>query len=235
LEFLDLANKKDPGHILVVEDDTVTQKLVKRILIRNDYKVFTADNGAEAVTILKNGELRHVDIVITDYHMPEMNGYELTSYINENHPHIPVVIMSGADQEELDKITELNIKGCLLKPVNSMHLLNTLQRIYAKVLRRRMEDTEVEDHSVSKWAKGRGCKVCKGSGYKGRMGIYEIFHITPEIQEMIYKQESSASLRARARGTGMRTLRDDGVRKAAAGMTTIEEVVRVSMENESDS
>ena len=234
LEFLELSQKKETGHILLVEDDSATQKLVKKILVRNDYKVYTANNGVEAVKILDDDESQHIDIVLADYHMPEMNGFELTRYINEQHSHIPVVIMSGANQDELDQMTELAIKGCLLKPINTMHLLNILVRIYGKILRLKLKDSTNQDQAAFNWSVGKGCQACKGTGYKGRIGIYEIFHLTSEIQEMVYKKESAASLRARARGIGMRTLRDDGVRKAAAGMTSIEEVVRVSMENEEE-
>ena len=234
LEFLELSQKKETGHILLVEDDSATQKLVKKILVRNDYKVYTANNGVEAVKILEDVESQHIDIVLADYHMPEMNGFELTRYINEQHSHIPVVIMSGANQDELDQMTELAIKGCLLKPINTMHLLNILVRIYGKILRLKLKDSTNQDQAAFNWSVGKGCQACKGTGYKGRIGIYEIFHLTSEIQEMVYKKESAASLRARARGIGMRTLRDDGVRKAAAGMTSIEEVVRVSMENEEE-
>lgn len=234
LEFLEITTTRESGTILLVEDDVATQKLIKKILMRNDYKVQTANNGLEALDFLRDNEKPSVDIIITDFRMPKMDGKELTRVVNDEFPHIPVVIMSGAEQEELNDITELSIKGCLLKPVNSLHLLNTLQRIYAKVLKRKSEsDTELNESDM-KWAKGTGCDYCKGTGYSGRVGIYEIFNLNPEIQEMIYKNESAAALRSRARGMGMRTLRDDGIRKAAAGLTTIEEVVRVTMENETE-
>jgi len=234
LEFLEITTSKESGSILLVEDDIATQKLIKKILMRNDYKVQTANNGVEALEIINDSEKPPVDIVISDFKMPKMDGKELTSRLNDDHPHIPVVIMSGAEQDELDEITELAIKGCLLKPVNSLHLLNTLQRIYAKVLKRKSDSSGDLDEENLKWAKGAGCAYCKGTGYSGRVGIYEIFNINPEIQEMIYKNEPASALRARARGIGMRTLRDDGIRKAAAGLTTIEEVVRVTMENEQE-
>lgn len=234
LEFLEITTTRESGTILLVEDDVATQKLIKKILMRNDYKVQTANNGLEALDFLRDNEKPSVDIIITDFRMPKMDGKELTRVVNDEFPHVPVVIMSGAEQEELNDITELSIKGCLLKPVNSLHLLNTLQRIYAKVLKRKSEsDTELNESDM-KWAKGTGCDYCKGTGYSGRVGIYEIFNLNPEIQEMIYKNESAAALRSRARGMGMRTLRDDGIRKAAAGLTTIEEVVRVTMENETE-
>jgi len=84
----------------------------------------------------------------------------------------------------------------------------------------------------SKLMKGRGCAECGGSGYKGRMGIYEIFMVTTEIQNLIYERVPSSVIRDAARKSGMRTLREDGLRKAAAGMTTIEEVLSSTMMDE---
>jgi general secretion pathway protein E/type IV pilus assembly protein PilB len=77
--------------------------------------------------------------------------------------------------------------------------------------------------------RGRGCADCNHTGYRGRMGIFEIFLITDEIRHMIYERVSASQLRARARELGMRTLREDGVRKVIAGQTTLEEVVRTTM------
>ncbi len=77
--------------------------------------------------------------------------------------------------------------------------------------------------------RGAGCAECSFTGYKGRLGIYEIFQIDDEVRNMIYGKVSTADLRHRARELGMRTLREDGLRKAVAGMTTLEEVFRVTM------
>lgn len=77
--------------------------------------------------------------------------------------------------------------------------------------------------------RGRGCNKCSLSGYYGRKGIFEIFLINDEIQRMIFEKASSTALRARAREMGMRTLREDGVRKVAAGITTVDEIMRVTM------
>ena len=79
---------------------------------------------------------------------------------------------------------------------------------------------------------GRGCPACGGTGYKGRMGIYEIFLITEDMQYLIYNKESSDKLRSAARQSGMRTLREDGLRKAAAGTTTVSEVLAVTVGDE---
>jgi general secretion pathway protein E/type IV pilus assembly protein PilB len=77
----------------------------------------------------------------------------------------------------------------------------------------------------SKLMKGRGCAECKGKGYRGRMGIYEIFIVNTELQTLIYEKVPASVIRDAARKSGMRTLREDGIRKAAAGMTTLEEVL----------
>lgn len=77
--------------------------------------------------------------------------------------------------------------------------------------------------------KGVGCDACKHLGYKGRAGIFEIFLIDDEVRHMVNSKASTVELRKRAREMGMRTLREDGVRKVLAGMTTAEEVIGVTM------
>ena len=76
---------------------------------------------------------------------------------------------------------------------------------------------------------GKGCADCSFTGYRGRLGIYEIFLIDDQVRNLIFEQVSSTELRIKARELGMRTLREDGVRKVVAGITTLEEVLRVTM------
>ena len=80
---------------------------------------------------------------------------------------------------------------------------------------------------------GEGCSECS-NGYRGRMGIYEIFVLTEDLQNLIYEMVPSGVIRERARANGMRTLREDGLRKAGAGMTSLEEVVRMTAADVSD-
>jgi len=70
-----------------------------------------------------------------------------------------------------------------------------------------------------------GCEQCRQTGYKGRMGIFEIFIIDDEVRHMINKRRSTLTLRQRAHELGMRTLREDGVRKVLAGLTSADEVI----------
>lgn len=74
-----------------------------------------------------------------------------------------------------------------------------------------------------------GCEQCRNKGYKGRMGIFEILEVDDEVRHMINKNLTSPQLRKRARELGMRTLREDGIRKVQAGMTSASEVISVTM------
>ena len=74
-----------------------------------------------------------------------------------------------------------------------------------------------------------GCEQCCQIGYKGRIGIFEIFIIDDEVRHMINKRSSTLMLRQRARELGMRTLREDGIRKILAGLTSAEEVISITM------
>ncbi len=76
---------------------------------------------------------------------------------------------------------------------------------------------------------GAGCDKCGRSGYKGRKGIFEIFKVDDTIQRLIFDHAPATLLRQRAREMGMRTLREDGMLKVANGMTSLSEILRVTM------
>ena len=88
-----------------------------------------------------------------------------------------------------------------------------------------------DEHAGAKLFRGRGCPRCKG-GYKGRKGLFEIFRVDDEIERLIFENKGARELRIRAREIGMRTLREDGIRKVLNGMTTVSEVLRVTMGDE---
>ena len=77
--------------------------------------------------------------------------------------------------------------------------------------------------------RGKGCGNCSNTGYRGRFGVFEIFVIDDEARKLIYDKVPSSVLRSRAREMGMRTLREDGIRKVLAGLTTPEEVIRATV------
>jgi type II secretion system protein E len=89
-----------------------------------------------------------------------------------------------------------------------------------------IEPGQVADAQVMR---PKGCEECRQIGYKGRTGIFEFFVIDDEVRHMINKRSSSFVLRQRARELGMRTLREDGVRKVLAGITSADEVISITV------
>ena len=83
-----------------------------------------------------------------------------------------------------------------------------------------------EEAKTLKTFKGKGCSTCNNTGYKGRIGLYEVMEVTDEIRELILIGASALELRKKAIEDGMITLRESGLYKIRAGVTTIEEVVR---------
>ena len=81
--------------------------------------------------------------------------------------------------------------------------------------------------SDAKWIVGRGCADCLQSGSKGRLAIHELLVVNDEVRELISRRASEHAIRKAARDAGMRTLLEDGILKAAQGLTTLEDVVRV--------
>ena len=83
-----------------------------------------------------------------------------------------------------------------------------------------------EEAGELKLYKGRGCAVCNQTGFKGRVGLYEVMEITDELRELIIIGASAMELRRKAIDLGMITLRESGLCKIRQGITTIEEVVK---------
>jgi len=86
-----------------------------------------------------------------------------------------------------------------------------------------------ENIARAKLMKGVGCRTCNGTGYKGRVALYEVMRFTDNLKEMVLQGSSTAELKAAAIKGGMMTLRMSGISKVMDGMTTTEEVLRVTM------
>jgi len=90
----------------------------------------------------------------------------------------------------------------------------------------KLDVTDVADTSGMR--QGPGCATCRRSGYSGRLGIFELLTITPEIRAQIQHKSTASAIKSAALASGLRSLRDDGVAKILAGQTTAEEVLRVT-------
>ena len=89
-----------------------------------------------------------------------------------------------------------------------------------------------EQVSSANFMIGEGCEKCGDKGFRGRKGVFEIFVVNKEIEEMIYHNVSIVELRKKAREMGMRSMREDGFRKVLAGVTTLDEVLMVTTEDD---
>ena len=86
-------------------------------------------------------------------------------------------------------------------------------------------DRERKEHT---FYHGKGCSRCFHTGYRGRIGLFEILEISKAIAEMISQRSSSQAILQKAREEGMTTMMEDGVQKAILGVTTLGEVIRVA-------
>jgi len=115
--------------ILYVEDDTLTQVEITDLLKNYFSKVLVAKDGVEAVEIFKNNK---IDLVLTDILMPNMNGIELTKYIKERSPHLPIVVVTAhTEHQYLIECIKLKVDGYIIKPFSIDQLVGELNdRIY---------------------------------------------------------------------------------------------------------
>ena len=224
MKLLDLLTE-DTKRILVVDDDRSCVKLTCKILERKGIKTVTASDGYGALKILRQDTEATIDMIITDINMPGLSGDALVEIVNEEFPYLPVIVASGAKEEVLEGLSKINIHGFLPKPINGKKLQDIVKSVYKNRLNLSKTFSSEDVQSRANWRKGVGCDKCQGTGYKGRMGIYEVMQIDKELRDLVLKNTPTAQLRKKARERGMMTLRDDALQKAMQGLTTIDEVI----------
>jgi general secretion pathway protein E/type IV pilus assembly protein PilB len=140
------------------------------------------------------------------------------------------------------RLMDIGVKPFLVASSTRCLMAQRLVRRVCKKCAQPYQPTEGEIHALSltpdnlqnaTLKKGRGCNDCTNTGCRGRFGIFEIFVIDDETRKLIYDKATASVLRAHAREMGMRTLREDGIRKVLAGLTTAEEVIRATVGDES--
>ena len=114
------------------------------------------------------------------------------------------------------------------------------QRLVRKICPKCQEPDEPDAHElkilgitkerikVANFMRGRGCSYCHHTGYRGRIGIFEMMQMNSTLREMSFRREPTQNIRRQARLFGMRTLLEDGVLKALKGVTTLEEVLETT-------
>ncbi len=143
----------------------------------------------------------------------------------------------------ISRLTDIGVPGYLVASSVIAVLAQRLVRVICprckqphKYTKEVLESAGItpEMANEAKFMKGAGCNHCNRSGYRGRIAVYEIMRLTSKIREHIFKNSTTAQIRETAMAEGMSTLFQDGILKVLNGITTIEEVFRVTKKTEQD-
>lgn len=148
----------------------------------------------------------------------------------------PYLVASTLNAVLAQRLVRVICKDCQVpmevdKPTEeALEKLFHMDKLVPVMVREGVASAKTKDFSDLKFFRGQGCDKCNHSGYKGRVGIHEILEISPTIANMIMERKSSGEIQDQAEKDGMVLLWQDGFIKAVQGITTIEEILRVSKE-----
>jgi general secretion pathway protein E len=135
------------------------------------------------------------------------------------------------------RLLDMGVEGFLLSSTVRGVLAQRLVRVICPVCKTIDSTPKVQEElihlrmgNIAPLYKGTGCEQCAQTGFYGRVGIFELFLVEEEIRRMILKNEDAHQMREVAKRKGMKTLLEDGLEKVKDGMTTLNEVLRVTQE-----
>jgi len=140
----------------------------------------------------------------------------------------------------ITRLIDMGIKPYLVASSVEAVLAQRLVRVICSSCKEEYRPTEEELNTIRmdseqarhlKFYKGKGCEECANTGYRGRMGIFELLIMTDKIRALAFEKVSSNTIKEKAGKLGMVTLREDGIKKVLRGMTTISEVMRVTQQD----
>jgi len=138
----------------------------------------------------------------------------------------------------LTRLVDMGVEPYLVASSLEAVVAQRLVRVICTECKEELSASETEplrrrygDKLPQKLYKGRGCRNCQNTGYRGRMGIFEMMVVTDDIRSLIIRNASPRDLREASASQGMTSLRDDGFRHLAEGRTTVEEVFRVTKDD----
>ncbi len=136
----------------------------------------------------------------------------------------PYLIGSTLNLIISQRLVARNCPSCLVKDTIKEGMLEDLAREFGKEVIAGFISGKVEAR------KGKGCPECTSTGFKGRIGIFEVLKISEDLRKLIFEKASTQKLLEQARGEGFKLMIEDGLEKVAAGLTTIEEVIQAVRE-----
>ena len=138
----------------------------------------------------------------------------------------------------LTRLVDMGIEPYLVASSLEAVVAQRLVRVICTGCKEKLSASEIEplrrrfgDKLPDTLYRGRGCRRCQGTGYRGRIGIFEMMVVTDEVRSLILKNASPRDLRRASAEQGMTSLRDDGFRHLAEGRTTVQEVIRVTKDD----
>ena len=227
---LNVINKPDKKIITV--EDPVEYELpgINQVMVKTDIGMtFAAALRAmlrQAPNIIMIGEIRDAETANIAINA-SLTGHLVFSTLHTNDAPSAVA-----------RLADIGVKPFLIASAVRAVLAQRLVRKLCPICKGPAELTDKEMRALSLDASRMtdatifgavGCEKCRGNGFKGRMGIFEIFLIDDEVRGMINTGLTTTQLRRRARELGMRTLREDGIRKVLSGLTSGGEVVHATM------
>ncbi len=215
----DPVEYKIPGinHIQVNTETDLTFAKGLRALVRQDPNVILVGE-------IRDGETASIAVNAA------LTGHLLfsTLHANDAATAVPRLLEMGVEPFLLASTLEVIIGQRLIRKIcpqcrfSYSIPLNEAQKLFPGA------DEYFPSKEAVRLYKGKGCEACGGTGYVGRVGIYELLVITPTIEELIVARASTTDINNAARKEGMKLLFDDGFEKVKAGQTTIEELMRVA-------
>jgi general secretion pathway protein E len=128
------------------------------------------------------------------------------------------------------RLTDMGVENYLITSSLVAVLAQRLVRVVCKACKQPSGHAIAPDGEPVETFRGAGCENCSGRGYSSRMGIFELMDVNDEVRKLIMANADAGVLTRAARQNGMRNLREDGWQKIRAGVTTVEEVMRVTQE-----
>ncbi len=227
-----LSDLNRPDRKLITVEDPVEYQIsgINQVQVREDigltFPSVLRSMLRQAPNIIMVGEIRDFDTAEIAINA-SLTGHLVFSTLHTNDA-----------PSAITRLMDIGVKPFLLASSIRATMAQRLVRVICAKCKEKYAPTDAELNMLGSDAeqisqvqlyRGKGCSACANTGYLGRKGLFEIFIMDEEIQDMIYKKVSSDNLRRRARELGMRTLREDGIRKVISGMTTLEEVLAITM------
>jgi len=233
---------KEGVNIITLEDPVEYQiKGINQGQVRTDIG-FTFAKGLRSIVrqdpdIIMVGEIRDLETAEMAVHAA-LTGHVVLSTLHTNDaagavPRMidmgvePFLVTSSVNTVVAQRLTRKVCEHCKQKEPIADEILTEIKQELAKLPEK--EKKELDNREMV-FYKGKGCTACNNIGYKGRVGIFEVFALTEPMRNLILKKVSSQELATKAISEGMITMKQDGILKALDGITTVEEVWRVTRE-----